>query len=104
MLRCRPLLLGRALSSSPTFFSFLMKALYSLRLGTALLLGGLAAHAQNRPAGPAFSLGSTQRLVQQFESQVAAGTAQRTAPVVSLPVSATRAFNGKVNYREDLTK
>jgi len=81
-----------------------MKTLYSLGLGTALLLSGLAAHAQHRPAGPAFSLGSSHRLVQQLETQVAVGTAQRTAPVVSLPVSATQAFNGKVNYREDLTK
>lgn len=81
-----------------------MKTLYILGLSSALLLGSLGAQAQNRPDGPAFSLGSPQTLVQQIENQVAVGAAQRTSPTVALRVSAAKAFTGKVNYREDLTK
>ncbi|GAA4354756.1 hypothetical protein GCM10023185_16880 [Hymenobacter saemangeumensis] len=79
-----------------------MKTLYTLALSTALLLGSLGTQAQKRPDGPAFPLGSSQTLVQQLESQVAVGTAQRAKPVVSLRVSAAKAMAGQVNYREDL--
>jgi hypothetical protein len=80
-----------------------MKKLYSYGIGAALLLGGGSAYAQDQPLGPAFNLGASQQLVQQLEKQVAAGTAQRAAPTVSLRVAAAKAFVGKVNYREDLS-
>ncbi|RSK44233.1 carbohydrate-binding protein [Hymenobacter perfusus] len=81
-----------------------MKRLYSYGIGTALLLGSLPALAQNRPAGPAYSLGSSQALVQQLETQVAADAARRQRPTVALRVSAATAFTGKVNFRQDLSK
>ncbi|MCI1186753.1 carbohydrate-binding protein [Hymenobacter sp. DH14] len=84
-----------------------MNKLYANGLTAALLLVGLsAAHAQGqRPAdGPGYDLGTRQELVQQLETQVAAGLAQRTAPTVTLRVAASQAFSGRVNYREDLTK
>ncbi|WP_310394666.1 carbohydrate-binding protein [Hymenobacter sp.] len=81
-----------------------MKAFYTCGLGAALLLPGLNAQAQDqRLAGPAYPLGTSQALVQQFEAQAAKSTAQRTAPTVTLRVSATQAFAGRVNYREDLS-
>ncbi|WP_205619289.1 GEVED domain-containing protein [Hymenobacter aerophilus] len=67
------------------------------------LLAGSAAQAQNRPAGPAYPLGSPQKLVRQLETQVAADLAQRQPqPRVTLRVAADRTFTGQVNYREDL--
>ncbi|RZL07568.1 MAG: hypothetical protein EOO62_16870, partial [Hymenobacter sp.] len=81
-----------------------MKNLYAFGLSTALLLGGLTAPAQQRPAGPSYNLGSPQALVQQLEAQAAASAARRGAPTVTLRVSAGQAFTGQVNYRADLTK
>ncbi|UYZ63104.1 RICIN domain-containing protein [Hymenobacter weizhouensis] len=80
-----------------------MYKLYSYGLSAALLLGGLSASAQNQPAGPAYSLGTSQALVRQLESEVAAGAARRQTPTVTLRVSASKAFTGKVNYRDDLS-
>ncbi|MCR5886632.1 carbohydrate-binding protein [Hymenobacter sp. J193] len=80
-----------------------MKKNYSYGLSAALLLGSLSAQAQQpRPAGPAYSLGSSQALVRQLESQTAGTARRQTAPTVALRVSATQTFTGKVNYREDL--
>ncbi|WP_185816982.1 carbohydrate-binding protein [Hymenobacter metallilatus] len=81
-----------------------MKKLYSYGMGAALLLSGLAAPAQNRPAAPAFSLGSRQALVRQLQAQVAADIAQRAVPTVELRVAASQIFSGKVNHRQDLGK
>lgn len=79
-----------------------MKKSYSHGLSALLLLGSLSALAQHRPAGPTYSLGTSQGFVRELETQVAAGTAQRQASTVTLRVSATQAFTGTVNYREDL--
>ena len=79
-----------------------MKKSYFHGLSALLLLGSLSALAQHRPASPTYSLGTTQGFVRELESQVAAGAARRQAPTVTLRVSATQAFTGKVNYREDL--
>ncbi|MBT9393172.1 carbohydrate-binding protein [Hymenobacter sp. NST-14] len=80
-----------------------MNKLYAYGLGAALLLGGTTATAQNRAAGPAYELGSTQTLVRQLENQVAADLARRQPkPRVTLQVAANKTFTGQVNYREDL--
>ena len=80
-----------------------MNKLYAYGLGATLLLGGVTATAQNRPAGPAYELGSPQTLVRQLESQVAADVARRQPkPRVTLRVAADKTFTGQVNYREDL--
>jgi hypothetical protein len=81
-----------------------MNKIYSYGLRAAMLFGGLAAQAQTQPvaAPTGYALGSTQALVRQLETQVAAGAAQRTTPTVTLRVSASQAFTGQVNYREDL--
>ncbi|WP_052732629.1 GEVED domain-containing protein [Hymenobacter terrenus] len=78
-----------------------MKILQSFGLSAALLLAGLGAQAQQRPAGPSYPLGTSQALVRQLETQVDA-SARRGGTTVTLPVSATTAFTGKVNHREDL--
>ncbi|QIX60227.1 carbohydrate-binding protein [Hymenobacter sp. BT18] len=82
-----------------------MKKVYSYGLSAALLLGSFTASAQqNRPDGPKFRLGTAQTLVQQLETQVAAGTARRqTSPTVTLRVSASQTLTGKINYRQDLS-
>ncbi|PJJ54915.1 carbohydrate-binding protein [Hymenobacter chitinivorans] len=70
---------------------------------SALLLGGaLSTQAQERATQPAYSLGSSQELVRQLEVQAATAEARRAVPTVQLRVSASQAFVGKVNYREDL--
>ena len=79
-----------------------MKKVYSHGLSALLLLGSLSALAQHRPAGPTYSLGTNLGFVRELETQVATSTARRQAPTVTLRVSATQAFTGKVNYREDL--
>ncbi len=79
-----------------------MKKAYSHGLSALLLLGSLGALAQHRPAGPTYSLGTNLGFVRELETQVAASTARRQEPTVTLRVSATQAFTGKVNYREDL--
>ncbi len=84
-----------------------MNKLYASGLSTALFLAGLGtALAQGqRPAdGPAYPLGTSQALVRQLETQVAAGLANRTPATVTLRVSPNLAFAGRVNYREDLAK
>ena len=80
-----------------------MKKLYSYGLSMALLCSGFYAQAQKGVNAPGFSLGTSQALVRQLETQAAASTAQRVAPTVTLRVSATQAFTGKVNYRRDLS-
>ncbi|TGE26928.1 carbohydrate-binding protein [Hymenobacter metallicola] len=82
-----------------------MKQVYRYGLSGLLLLGGLAApgRARAQDAKASFSLGSTQDLVRQLEAQVAPDAAQRSTPTVTLRVSATKAFTGKVNFRQDLS-
>ncbi|MDQ2772590.1 MAG: carbohydrate-binding protein [Bacteroidota bacterium] len=84
-----------------------MNKLYAGGLSTALLfsgVGGAFAQAQRPADGPAYPLGTSQTLVRQLETQVAAGLANRTPATVTLRVSPTRAFAGRVSYREDLAK
>ena len=84
-----------------------MNKLYACGLSTAILftgVGGAFAQGQRLADGPAYSLGTSQALVRQLETQVAAGLAQRTPATVTLRVSPTLAFAGRVNYREDLAK
>ena len=71
-------------------------------MSAALLLCGLSGRAQNRPTAPGYPLGTSQALVQQLENQVAASARRGGGSTVTLRVSATTAFTGQVNYREDL--
>ncbi|NVO83545.1 GEVED domain-containing protein [Hymenobacter terrestris] len=80
-----------------------MNKLYAYGLGMAMLAAAAPALAQNRAAGPTYSLGSPQNLVRQLETEVAADVARRQPkPTVSLRVAANQNFTGQVNYREDL--
>ncbi|MCB2375957.1 carbohydrate-binding protein [Hymenobacter sp. BT635] len=82
-----------------------MKQLYWHGL-SALLLGagfGSPAWAQTQDAKAPYSLGSAQTLVRQLEAQTAVAELQRATPSVTLRVSATQVFTGKVNYRQDLS-
>jgi uncharacterized protein YdeI (BOF family) len=82
-----------------------MKNKYLYALSTLLLSGSLTGSgwAQSRAGQAGYSLGPSQALVRQLEAQVATAASQRAIPTVTLRVSATQAFAGKVNYREDLT-
>jgi len=81
-----------------------MQKLYSYGLSTALLLGVFGAQAQNKPAGPAFALGTSQALVQQLENQVNKAATTRGKSTVTLRVSEAQAFTGQVNFRDALSK
>ena len=61
-----------------------MKTMYQYGLSAALIFSGLSAQAQSRPAGPLFSLGTTQALVKQLEAQTAKSRAPHAAATVSL--------------------
>ncbi|UOQ53100.1 carbohydrate-binding protein [Hymenobacter cellulosivorans] len=80
-----------------------MKNKYLYGLGALLLGGGLSspANAQNQ-ARPSYTVGSSQELVRQLESQVATAQSRRAAPTVTLRVSGNQTLVGKVNHREAL--
>ncbi|UOQ72254.1 hypothetical protein [Hymenobacter cellulosilyticus] len=82
-----------------------MKNKYLYGLGALLLGGGLSnpAWAQNQESRAFYAVGSSQELVRQLESQVATAESRRATPTISLRVSGSQAFVGKVNHREDLT-
>ncbi|MCB2407310.1 carbohydrate-binding protein [Hymenobacter lucidus] len=82
-----------------------MKKVYSYGLSALLLGSGLSspAWAQDQKQQAAYPLGSSQELVRQLEAQAATAAARQAVPTVALRVSATQAFVGKVNYRQDLS-
>jgi hypothetical protein len=101
----RRLLDGTQLRASIlTLFQTKMKNLFTLGLGVALLAGSLNALAQQRRPAPSYDLGSSQALASQLRTQLATRAARLAAPAVTLQVSATQAFTGKVNYRAPLAK
>ena len=79
-----------------------MKKFYRYGLSAALFCSALSVQAQQRPSGPSFALGTSQALAQQLNNQASAGAARGSVPTVSLRVSGSQAFTGRVNYRQEL--